>query len=134
MFVRYQARVPNHRGIHIGVFGLANGLALEGKLSDTERAAWRAGNDWFNLPYPDPSKLNPGVYDPQVNPQAAAWFKDTAKHLLERIEPCLEMLMRHDMTCRLRDSSVMTPARSSTKMRCRLWSFHAKPRTDCQIP
>ena len=97
MFVRYQARVPNHRGIHIGVFGLANGLALEGKLSDTERAAWRAGNDWFNLPYPDPSKLNPGVYDPQVNPQAAAWFKDTAKHLLERIEPCLEMLMRNDV-------------------------------------
>ncbi|SEF12480.1 hypothetical protein SAMN04489740_4248 [Arthrobacter alpinus] len=97
MFVRYQARVPNRRGIHTGVFGLANGLALEGKLSDTERAAWRAGNDWFNLAYPDPSKSNPGVYDPQVNPQAAAWFKDTAKHLLERIEPYLEMLIRHDV-------------------------------------
>lgn len=97
MFVRYQARVPNHRGIHTGVFGLANGLAHGGKLSDEERAAWRAGNDWFNLAYPDPSDSNPGIYDPQVNPQAAAWFKDTATHLLERIEPYLDMLRRHDV-------------------------------------
>lgn len=97
MFVRYQAHVPNHRGIHTGVFGIANGLAHGGKLSDAERAAWRAGNDWFNLAYPDPSDSNPGVYDPQVNPQAAAWFKDTATHLLERIEPYLEMLRRHDV-------------------------------------
>lgn len=95
MFVRYQAHVPNRRGIHTGVFGLANGLAHKGKLSDIERAAWRDGNDWFNLAYPDPSESNSGVYDPQVNPQAAAWFKDTATHLLERIEPYLEMLRRH---------------------------------------
>lgn len=79
------------------MFGLANGLAHPGKLSDTERAAWRTGNDWFNLVYSDSSKSNPGVYDPQVNPQAAAWFKDTATHLLERIEPYLEMLMRYDV-------------------------------------
>ncbi|WP_449373587.1 hypothetical protein [Arthrobacter psychrolactophilus] len=32
-----------------------------------------------------------------MNPLAAAWFKDTATHLLERIEPYLEMLMRHDV-------------------------------------
>ncbi|MDJ0315807.1 hypothetical protein [Arthrobacter antibioticus] len=97
MFVRFQAHVPNRRGIHTGVFGLANGLAHEERLSDTERAAWRAGNDWFNLAYPDPSESNPGVYDPQVNPQAAAWFKLTATHLLERIEPYLELLRRHDV-------------------------------------
>lgn len=95
MFVRYQAHVPNRRGIHTGVFGLANALAHKGKLSDIERAAWRAGNDWFNLAYPDPSESNPGVSDSQVNPQAAAWFKETATHLLERIEPYLEMLRQH---------------------------------------
>ncbi|PQZ96348.1 hypothetical protein CQ018_03530 [Arthrobacter sp. MYb227] len=97
MFVRYQAHVPNRQGLHTGVFGLANGLAHGGKLNDEERTAWRAGNDWFNLAYPDPSDSNPSVYDPQVNPQAAAWFKDTATHLLERIEPYLEMLRRHDV-------------------------------------
>lgn len=97
MFVRYQAHLPNRRGIHAGVFGLANGLAQGGKRSDEERAAWRDSNDWFNMAYPDPSESNPGVYDPQVNPQAAAWFKDTATHLLESLGPYLEMLRRHGM-------------------------------------
>lgn len=79
------------------MFGLANGLAHGGKRSDDERAAWRDSNDWFNLAYPDPSESNPGVRDPQVNPQAAAWFKDTATHLLESLGPYLDMLRRHDV-------------------------------------
>ncbi|GAA3299422.1 hypothetical protein [Glutamicibacter nicotianae] len=95
MYIRYQAGVPNHRGIFPGVFGLANILAREGKLSDAEWAAWRSGNDWFNAAYPDPAASNPDVYNPQVNPSAAAWFKDTATHLLERVEPYLELLARH---------------------------------------
>ena len=79
------------------MFGLANGLAHSGKLSDTEWATWRSGNDWFTAAYPDPSKSNPAAYDPQLNPRAAAWFKVTATHLLERIEPYLELLKRHDV-------------------------------------
>ncbi|MGP5015800.1 hypothetical protein ACTXJX_18585 [Glutamicibacter ardleyensis] len=66
-------------------------------MSDTEWATWRSGNDWYNAAYPDPCNSNPGVYDPLVNPHAAAWFKDTATHLLERIEPYLELLKRHDV-------------------------------------
>lgn len=97
MYIRYQASVPNHRGIYPGVFGLANVLAHKGKLNDTEWATWRSGNDWFNEAYPDPTKLNPDVYDPQVNPRAAAWFKGTATHLLERVDPYLELLKRHDV-------------------------------------
>lgn len=97
MFIRYQSSVPNHRGIYPGVFGLANVLAHNGKLSDTDWAAWRSGNDWYNAAYPDPCKSDPTVYDSQVNPHAAAWFKDTATHLLERIEPYLDLLKRHDV-------------------------------------
>ncbi|GGL81983.1 hypothetical protein [Glutamicibacter protophormiae] len=97
MFIWYQSSVPNHRGIYPGIFGLANTLANNGKLSDTDWATWRSGNDWYNAAYPDPCKTNPAVYDSQVNPHAAAWFKDTATHLLERIEPYLELLKRHDV-------------------------------------
>lgn len=97
MFIRYQAQFPHPSGIHVGVFGLANGLAKEGKLSDSEWAAWRAGNDWFNQAYPDPSVSHPEVYDQTVNPHAAAWFKATASHLLERVEPYLELLNRHEV-------------------------------------
>lgn len=99
MFVRYQAPIPNRRGNYTGVFGLANGLALTGKLSTTEYAVFRAGNDWFNHAYPDPSNSQPDVYDPRLNPQAAAWFKVTATHLLDRIEPYLELLKRHHLAC-----------------------------------
>lgn len=97
VFVRYQSQLPHQRGIHVGVFGLANGLAKAGKLSDSEWAAWRAGNDWFNQAYPDPSVSHPEVYDQAVNPHAAAWFKATASHLLERVEPYLELLNRHEV-------------------------------------
>jgi hypothetical protein len=97
MFIRYQSSAPNHRGIYPGIFGLANTLAHDGKLSDTDWATWRSDNDWYNAAYPDPCKTNPAVYDSQVNPHAAAWFKDTATHLLERIEPYLELLKRHDV-------------------------------------
>lgn len=97
MFVRHQAHFPHQRGIHVGVFGLANGLAKAGKLSDSEAAAWRTGNDWFNQAYPDPSASHPEVYNRAVNPHAAAWFKTTASHLLERVEPYLELLTRHDI-------------------------------------
>ena len=97
MFIRYQSSVPNHRGIYPGIFGLANTLAHNGKLSNTDWATWRSGNDWYNAAYPDPRETNPAVYDSQVNPHAAAWFKDTATHLLERLEPYLELLKRHDV-------------------------------------
>lgn len=100
MFVRCQARRPNSHGTYPGVFGLVNGLALGGNLSEMELAAWRDGNSWFNAAYPDPSKSVPGIYDPELNPQAAAWFKDTATHLIERVEPYLEMLRQHNVEFR----------------------------------
>lgn len=97
MSIRYQAGVPNHRAIFPAVVGLAGVLALEGKLSDAKWATWRSGNDWFNAAYPDPAASNPDVYNSQVNPSAATWFKDTATHLLERVEPHLKFLERHGL-------------------------------------
>lgn len=37
-FVRYEASMPNGRGLHPGIFALANGLASDGRLS-TKRTA-----------------------------------------------------------------------------------------------
>lgn len=99
MYIRYQSPTPGKRGVHAGVFGLANTLARSGRLSDDEWAAWRAGNDWFDAAYPDPSKTDASVYDPKVNPRATAWFKDSATHLLERVAPYLALLARHGIPC-----------------------------------
>lgn len=80
-----------------GIFALANVLGRDGKYSAEEHAMWRAGNDWYNAAYPNPSDLQPGIYDHQINPGAVAWFKDSAWHLLERVEPYLRLLDAHQV-------------------------------------
>lgn len=99
MFVRFQSPCPGGRGIHIGVFGLANSLARNGELSPSEWAFWRAGNDWFTAAYADPSDIDPVVYDTAVNPLATAWFKPSATHLIERVSSYLDMLEAHGIVC-----------------------------------
>lgn len=99
MFIRFQSPTAGRRGIHAGVFGLANGLAANGDLSEQEYADWRAGNDWYNAAYPNPSDVDPSVYDRDLNPLATAWFKDSATHLLARIPRYLEILATHGVAC-----------------------------------
>jgi len=99
MFVRFQSPVPGKRGVHTGVFGLTNGLGRSGRLSPEEHAAWRAGNDWYDAAYPDPTATDPTVYDVTLHPRATAWFKETATHLLERVPPYLEILRTHGVPC-----------------------------------
>ena len=99
VYVRFQSPVPGRRGVHIGVFGLTNQLGRAGELSDDEHRDWRAGNDWFNSAYPDPSATRPDVYDDRVHPRATAWFKDTATHLLDRVPRYLEILDDHGVPC-----------------------------------
>jgi hypothetical protein len=99
MYIRYQSPTPGKRGVHTGVFGLANLLGRAGELSPTEYRDWRAGNDWFNTAYPDPSDTDAAVYDEQLNPRATAWFKDSATHLLERIPRYVEILSAHGVPC-----------------------------------
>lgn len=104
MYIRFQSPHPGKRGVHTGVFGLANGLGRSGALTAEEHAAWRAGNDWYNAAYPDPTTSDPSVYDQSINPQATAWFKSTARHLLERIPEYLEILQAHGVECQRVDS------------------------------
>lgn len=104
MYIRFQSPHPGKRGVHTGVFGLANGLGRSGALNAEEHATWRAGNDWYDAAYPDPTTSDPSVYDQSINPQATAWFKNTATHLLERIPEYLELLQAHGVECERVDS------------------------------
>ncbi|MGW8567828.1 hypothetical protein [Isoptericola sp. NPDC055881] len=84
MFVRFQSPLPGKRGVHTGVFVLTNLLGYAGRLTPDEHATWRAGNDWYNAAYPNPTDTDPTIYDVTANPRAAAWFKESATHLIER--------------------------------------------------
>lgn len=96
-FVRYEARSPNGRGRHPGIFALANGLANDGKLSDQDWAAWRSANDHYNAAYADPSTVDRAIYDRAINPSAQSWFKRTATHLLIGVDFYTDLLNRYDV-------------------------------------
>lgn len=99
MYVRFQSPTPNHRGIHVGVFALVNGLASQGKLSEEEERFRRTNNDWYNANFTNPSDVDPIVYDRELNPGAVAWFKISASHLIERVAGYLEILAAHGVPC-----------------------------------
>lgn len=46
MYVRVQRSTANGRGTYPGVFGLVNGLAAQGCLSDAEERFRRENNGW----------------------------------------------------------------------------------------
>ena len=104
-FIRYQAVEPNHRGVKIGIFGLANGLAREGALTEQDYQWWTKANTWYDDAYPDPSTIDPSVYDRGVNPQAQAWFKTTAGQLLARVPHYLTLLDRYGVNWEISRSS-----------------------------
>ncbi|MCX5444175.1 hypothetical protein ACFVJW_07840 [Streptomyces libani] len=99
LYVRFQGATRSPRGHFPGIFALANGLAREGKLSDEQYQFWRAGNDWYDAHYPNPSHTDPTVYDSSRNPGAVAWFKATAVHLIERVDGYLQLLAAHEVAC-----------------------------------
>ncbi|MGW4219081.1 hypothetical protein ACWEJZ_18960 [Streptomyces bacillaris] len=100
-YVRFQSPYRNGRGDFTGVFGLINTLAREGKLTAEQEAFRRGNNSWYNAAYTDPSTVDPTVYDHEINPGAAAWFKPTATHLLERVPGYLQALTAHGVERRL---------------------------------
>ncbi|MCX4680135.1 hypothetical protein OG413_33490 [Streptomyces sp. NBC_01433] len=99
LYVRFQGTERSPRGHFPGVFGLANGLAREGRLSEEQHRFWRAGNDWYDAHYTNPSDVDPSVYDPAVNPGAVAWFKVTAVELIDRVDGYLTLLAEHRVPC-----------------------------------
>lgn len=98
-YVRWQSPTRHpRRDIHVGVFALVNGLRAAGALTPAEEAMCIEGHAWYNAAYPDPSKVHPEVYDRAVNECAAAWFKTTSSHLLDRLPPYLALLDAHFVT------------------------------------
>ncbi|MBL1120521.1 methyltransferase domain-containing protein [Streptomyces sp. 110] len=105
LYVRFQSTVRNERGYFTGVFGLVNGLARNGKLTAEQERLRRAHNDWYNAAYPDPSSADPTVYDRELHPGAAAWFKSTSRDLIKRVDGYLEILAAHEIGWRMMRSS-----------------------------
>ena len=95
--MRFRGRYPNRDGYHVGVFGLVNVLGRHGMLTPAEEAFRRANNAWYDAAYPDPGRTDPSVYDQQLNPGAAAWFKPTATTLLRRVDGYLAILSAHSV-------------------------------------
>lgn len=96
-FVRYQGTTRNERGTFTGVFGLINGLARDGRLTDEQEQFRRAGNDWYDANFTNPSHVDPTVYE--RNPRAAAWFKSSAHELIARVDGYLRVLAAHGVGC-----------------------------------
>ena len=99
LYIRYESPTPNSRGAHPGIFALANGLARSGRLSATDWSWWRSNNDWLDAAYPDPATVDPTLFDRTKNPIVTCWSKDTATHLLDRVDEYLKLLQRHDIGC-----------------------------------
>ncbi|TDD59053.1 hypothetical protein E1263_16780 [Kribbella antibiotica] len=96
-FVRYQSPVPDRRGRHLGIFGLVNSLGHRSLLTAEEENFRRTTNAWYDATYPNPSDTDPAVY--ADNPLAAAWFRETADHLVAPIPGYLEILAAHNYPC-----------------------------------
>ncbi|MFE6775584.1 hypothetical protein [Streptomyces sp. NPDC057702] len=94
-YLRFQGTKRNERGAFPGVFVLVNGLAREGRLTVEQERFRRAANDWYDAAYTNPSHVDPSVYDRERHPTAVAWFKGSARHLIERVDGYLEILTAH---------------------------------------
>lgn len=105
LFVRFQGTKPNSKGRFPGVFALANGLGRAGEFSEDEHRFWRAGNDWYEANFTNPSTVDPTVYDRVLHPGAESWFKATAGEVLDRVDGYLEILAAHGVSCERLESS-----------------------------
>ncbi|WP_223166545.1 hypothetical protein [Nonomuraea sp. SYSU D8015] len=81
------------------MFGLVNSLAMQGRLSEEEERFRRENNAWYEANFTNPADVDPTVYDRQLNPGAAAWFKPSARHLMERVPGYLAILAAHRVEC-----------------------------------
>jgi hypothetical protein len=104
-YVRFQSPVPDRFGRRIGIFGLVNMLGKRGLLTAEEERFRRTTNAWYDATYTNPASVDSTVYDPRINPTAAAWFSPTAEHLLKPIPGYLAILAAHNLTCERYDST-----------------------------
>lgn len=67
---------------------------------------WRTNNDWFDVAYLDPGKVNPALFDRSRNPVVECWFEASAQTLLSRVPGYLDLLDRYGVVwaeCRSAD-------------------------------
>lgn len=95
LYVRFQAAVPNRRGLYPGVFVLVNGLWFDGKLSAEEGRFRRSMNDWYNASFTNPAWIHPHLYDCLSDLCHTAWFKASAHELIASVAGYLRILDRH---------------------------------------
>lgn len=107
VYIRYQSPTADHRGRHIGVFGLVNMLGRRGLLSSADEAFRVEANAWYDAAYTNPATVDPEVYDEAIHPLTATWFKATASHLVGRVHPYLELLERYRVPCVRLESDVV---------------------------
>ncbi|WP_410876677.1 hypothetical protein [Nocardia sp. A7] len=82
-----------------------NGLWAAGQLSAQEVRFRRVGNDWFSENLTNPSHVDPRVYDRDLHPGAASWFKADAVSMIERVEGYLAILDTHGVAWERLDST-----------------------------
>jgi len=99
-YVRFQGTDRTGRDSYPGVFALVNNLAREGRLTAEQERFRQVNNAWYHASFTNPSDVDPSVYDPVLNPGAVAWFKSSARHLIERVDGYLEILAAHGVECR----------------------------------
>jgi hypothetical protein len=103
-FVRFESAQPNHRGAHIGIFGLANGLRSANRLSEVDRRWLAINNAHGNAAYANPAAHDATLFDRSIHPHATCWFKATAVDLLDYTVSYLELLTRYGVAWRRRDA------------------------------
>ncbi len=81
------------------MFGLVNGLAAQGRLVRRRGAFRRENNGWYEANFTSPVTVDPTVYDRSINPGAAAWFKPSASHVIQRVPGYLAILAAHGVEC-----------------------------------
>lgn len=81
MYLRYESCVPNSRGLFLGVYALANGLARAGKLTESEYRQWKETNELLDAAY-----VSPTVYQKLPDDALTSWYiEDSAPQLLESV-------------------------------------------------
>ncbi|MCB5910812.1 hypothetical protein [Streptomyces pinistramenti] len=98
-YVRFQSATRHRNGHFPGVFALVNNLAEEGRLTPAQEHFRRTHNDWYDANFLNPSTIDPDVYDRDLHPGAASWFKSTSPHLIARVDGYLAVLRAHRIPC-----------------------------------
>ncbi|MGW0594770.1 hypothetical protein [Streptosporangium sp. NPDC002607] len=101
LYLRFQSAAPDQDGRFVGIFGLVNSLARKGGLTVEQERFRRENNDWYDTHFTNPTDVDPTIYDHELNPGAAAWFKSSARALIERATGYMDILAAHGIACEL---------------------------------